>query len=436
MAFSPALFAYRLATRALEPLAPRLLDGRVSKGKEDPVRVDERLGLASIARPKGPLVWIHGVSVGEALSILPLAERIRKDRPDVTVLVTTGTLTSAEVLAPRLPQGVIHQFAPVDGPQAVAAFLDHWQPQLGVFVESELWPNLICAARQRNIPLALVSARITTKTYEGWQKAPGMARTLMSAFSHVWPQDAEEAERLTQMGARVEGQVNLKLSGEPLPYDRAEFSRLSGLIADRPVIVLASTHEHEEQALAAALRGLAPQLLLIVVPRHPERAPDIVQSLQQDGWKLTRRSVGGDIDHNVDLYLADTLGELGLFMRLADVVVMGGSFAPALGGGTVGGHNPLEPARLGKPTFCGPDAANWQQVNRLLKQAGGLVSVLAPNQLRDQIQTLLDNPDEARAMGDKARRAANEATAGLDRLWAALQTHLPPPPKPERRQPR
>ncbi|MEG1452130.1 3-deoxy-D-manno-octulosonic acid transferase, partial [Brevundimonas sp.] len=191
-----------------------------------------------------------------------------------------------------------------------------------------------------------------------------------------------------------------------------------------------------EQALAAALRGLAPQLLLIVVPRHPERAPDIVQSLQQDGWKMTRRSVGGDIDHNVDLYLADTLGELGLFMRLADVVVMGGSFAPALGGGTVGGHNPLEPARLGKPAFCGPDAANWQQVNRLLKQAGGLVSVLAPDQLRDQIQTLLDNPDAARAMGDKARRAANEASAGLDRLWAALQTHLPPPPKPERRHPR
>lgn len=158
MAFSPALFAYRLATRALEPLAPRLLDGRVNKGKEDPVRVDERLGLASLARPAGPLVWIHGVSVGEALSILPLAERIRKDRPDVTVLVTTGTLTSAEVLAPRLPQGVIHQFAPVDGPQAVAAFLDHWQPQLGVFVESELWPNLICAAQQRRIPLALVSA--------------------------------------------------------------------------------------------------------------------------------------------------------------------------------------------------------------------------------------------------------------------------------------
>jgi len=428
MAFSPALTAYRLASRVLEPLAPRLLDRRARKGKEDSVRVDERLGLAGQARPKGPLVWIHGVSVGEALSILPLAERIRKDRPDVTVLVTTGTLTSAEVLAPRLPQGVIHQFAPVDGPQAVAAFLDHWRPQLGIFVESELWPNLITAAKARHIPLALVSARITTKTFEGWQKAPGMARTLMSAFSHVWPQDEEGAQRLSQMGARVEGRVNLKLSCEPLPYDRAEFSRLSGLIGDRPVLVIASTHENEEQALSKVLRNLAPRLLLIVVPRHPNRAAEIAEELKRDGWAMTRRSVGGDIAHDVDLYLADTLGELGLFMRLADVVVMGGSFAPALGGGTVGGHNPLEPARLGKPAVSGPDAANWQDVNRILKQSGGLVSVLSHNQLPDIIAPLLDNPDKAREMGDRARRAANEASAGLDRLWGALQTHLPPAP--------
>ena len=436
MGFSPALTTYRLATRLLEPLAPRLLDARVRKGKEHPARVDERLGMASRPRPAGPLIWIHGVSVGEALSILPLAERIRKDRPDVTVLVTTGTLTSAEVLAPRLPQGVIHQFAPVDTPSAVRLFLDHWRPDLGIFVESELWPNLITAARDRRIPLALVSARITTRTLEGWQKAPAMARSLMAAFAHVWPQDQEGRERLTSMGARVDGMVNLKLSGEPLPYDRAEFSRLSGLIGDRPVIVIASTHEDEERALARALKALAPRLLLIVVPRHPERAPAIVDELEQDGWSLTRRSVGGDIEDGIDLYLADTLGELGLFMRLSDVVVLGGSFAPALSGGSVGGHNPLEPARLGKPTFTGPDAANWQQVNRMLKHAGGLVSVLSPDELGDLIRPLLDDPDAARAMGERARRAANEAAAGLDRLWAALQAHLPPAPKPERRRPR
>src|SRR5690606_20807646 len=217
VAFSPALIVYQLLTRLLEPLAPRLLDARVRKGKEDPARVDERLGQPGMARPDGPLGWVHGVGVAEALSILPRAERTRKDRPDVTVLVTTGTLTSAQVLASRLPRGVIHQFAPVDGPSAVAAFLDHWRPNVGVFVESELWPNLLTTAQKRGVPLALVSARITDKTAQGWRKAPGMARALMNGFSHVWPQDQDSADRLTALGARVDGQVNLKLSGEPLP---------------------------------------------------------------------------------------------------------------------------------------------------------------------------------------------------------------------------
>ena len=432
MSFSPALIAYRLATRALEPLAPRLLEARVRKGKEDPMRVSERLGLASLRRPSGPLVWLHGVSVGEALSILPLAERIKKDRPDVTVLVTTGTLTSAEIMAKRLPQGIIHQFAPVDGPQAVANFLDYWQPNLGIFVESELWPNLLTMARDRGVALALVSARITRKTVEGWQTAPGLARKLMSSFSHIWPQDRDSAEKLQRMGARIEGQVNLKLSGEALPYDRAEYARLSALIGDRPIVVAASTHEDEENALVQALDKLADRLFLILVPRHPERAVAIAKTLDQNNYSFAWRSRREPVTEQTDIYLADTLGELGLFMRLADVVVMGGSFAPALGGGTVGGHNPLEPARLGKPIVSGPDCSNWLEVNRLLKQANALTSVLSPSELPDIVGPLLDDPQAARDMGERARRAAAEASAGLDRLWQSLQRHLPPPPSPHR----
>ena len=433
MIFSPALLAYRLLTRLIEPLAPRLLDARVKQGKEDPRRVDERLGLAGVARPAGPLIWIHGVSVGEALSILPLAERMRKDRPDVTVLVTTGTLTSAQILAGRLPAGVIHQFAPVDSPGAVAAFLDHWRPTIGVFVESELWPNLLTAAKKRGVALALVSARITTKTAEGWKKAPGMARALMACFAHVWPQDQDSADRLTALGARVDGQVNLKLSGEPLPYDKGEFGRLSALIDDRPVVVAASTHEHEEMAIVGALDHLADRLFLIVVPRHPDRADEIARALSQDGYNFARRSLRQPITDQTDIYLADTLGELGLFMRLADVVVMGGSFAPALGGGAVGGHNPLEPARLAKPVVTGPDASNWAAVTRMLKSSGGLVSVLSPAELPGIVGPLLADPDAARDMGERGRRAAAEAAAGLDRLWLALQAHLPAAPSRGRR---
>ena len=428
MSFSPALMAYRLVTRALEPLAPRLLNARVRKGKEDPMRVTERLGIASLRRPPGPLIWLHGVSVGEALSILPLAERIKKDRPDVTVLVTTGTLTSAEIMAKRLPKDILHQFAPVDGPMAVANFLDYWQPNLGILVESELWPNLLTMARDRRIPMALVSARITRKTVEGWQRAPGLARNLMDSFAHIWPQDQDSADKLTALGARIEGQVNLKLSGEALPYDKGEFSRLSALIGDRPIVVAASTHEDEEDALVQALDKLADRLFLILVPRHPERAVSIAKALDQNNYSFAWRSRREPITEHTDIYLADTLGELGLFMRLADVVVMGGSFAPALGGGTVGGHNPLEPARLGKPIVSGPDCANWLEVTRLLKQAKALTSVLSPSELPDVVGPLLHDPQSARDMGERARRAATEASAGLDRLWQSLQRHLPPSP--------
>jgi 3-deoxy-D-manno-octulosonic-acid transferase len=283
------------------------------------------------------------------LSLLPVVERIRRQRPDLTILVTSGTLTSAQLLAQRLPAGVIHQFAPVDGPGAVAAFLDHWQPSLAVFVESELWPNLLTAAQARGVKLALVSARITEKTATGWGRAPGMARRILSAFDRVMPQDEASASRLEALGARSDGLVNLKLSGGPLPHDTAAFSHLSAAIGDRPVVVAASTHTGEELAIVHALDDLADRICLILVPRHPERGVEVATALTREGYRFMLRSRGGTLGGDTDLYIADTLGELGLFLRLADVVIMGGSFGSSLGLAPVGGHNPLEPARLGKP---------------------------------------------------------------------------------------
>ncbi|ADL01163.1 3-deoxy-D-manno-octulosonic acid transferase [Brevundimonas subvibrioides] len=419
------LLAYRLLTRLLEPLAPRLLDARVKQGKEDPVRVDERLGTTRVARPDGDLVWLHGVSVGETLSLLPVVDRLRKGRPDLTVLVTSGTLTSAELLAQRLPPGVIHQFAPVDGPHAVGAFLDHWRPSLGIFVESELWPNLILAARARSIPLALVSARITEKTLQGWTRIPASARKLLDGFALVMPQDETSAARLRSLGARIDGLVNLKLSGAPLPHDAAAFTALSAAIGDRPVVVAASTHEGEEIAIVRALDRLAERLCLIIVPRHPARGPEIATTLTRDGYRFALRSRGAALTGETDIYVADTLGELGLFLRLADVVVMGGSFGSVLGREPLGGHNPLEPARLGKPAVTGPDASNWQAVTADLVAAGGLMVVASPGDLPGVVAPLLADPSVARAMGDRGRRAAVEVGAGLDRLWQALQPLLP-----------
>ena len=430
---SPALIVYRLLTRLLEPLAPRLLDARARQGKEDPVRVDERLGLTTVARPAGDLVWLHGVSVGETLSLLPVVERMRRQRPDLTVLVTSGTLTSAQLMASRLPAGVIHQFAPVDAPGAVAAFLDHWQPSLAVFVESELWPNLILEARRRGVKLVLASARITEKTVEAWRRFPGAAREILSAFDRILPQDETSAARLHSLGARIDGHVNLKLSGEAPPHDAAAFTRLSAAIGDRPVVVAASTHDGEEIAIVRALDKLADRLCLILVPRHPARSADIATALTRDGYRFARRSQGHEPDRDTDLYLADTLGEMGLFLRLADVVVMGGSFSAALEKPPVGGHNPLEPARLGKPAVTGPDMSNWATVTDALVEAGGLAIVQAPWDLPAVLAPLLANTDAARVMGERGRRAATEAGSGLDRLWETLAPLLPQPPRGGRR---
>ena len=430
---SPALIVYRLLTRLLEPLAPRLLDARAKQGKEDPVRVDERLGLTTVARPAGDLVWLHGVSVGETLSLLPVVERIRRQRPDLAILVTSGTLTSAQLLAQRLPVGVIHQFAPVDAPGAVAAFLDHWQPSLAVFVESELWPNLILEARRRGVKLVLASARITEKTVEGWRRFPGAVRQILCAFDRILPQDETSAARLHSLGARIDGHVNLKLSGEAPPHDAAAFTRLSAAIGDRPVVVAASTHDGEEIAIVRALDKLADRLCLILVPRHPARSADIATALTRDGYRFARRSQGHEPDRDTDLYLADTLGEMGLFLRLADVVVMGGSFSAALEKTPVGGHNPLEPARLGKPAVTGPDMSNWATVTDALVEAGGLAIVQAPWDLPAVLAPLLANTDAARVMGERGRRAATEAGSGLDRLWETLTPLLPQPPRGGRR---
>lgn len=419
------LIAYRLATRALEPLAPRLLDARARRGKEDPVRVDERMGFTRTTRPEGDLVWLHGVSVGESLSLLPVVERLVKARPDLTVLVTSSTVTSAHILGERLPTGVIHQYAPVDAPGVVERFLDHWRPSLAVFVESELWPNLLLEAKRRGVKLALVSARITENTVEGWARFPASARVLTGAFDLVLPQDAVSAQRLEGMGARIDGLVNLKLSGEVLPHDPAAFSRLSAAIGDRPVIVAASTHEGEEVAIVRALDHLNERVCLILTPRHPERGAHIAQALQHDGYAFAMRSRGETIGPDTDIYLADTLNEMGLFLRLADVVVMGGSFAPAIGLPPVGGHNPLEPARLGKPTITGSDASNWAPVTAALVEAGGLALVQAPSDLPGVIEPLLEDLNAAKAMGERGRRAAVEAGGGLERLWALLSPLMP-----------
>jgi 3-deoxy-D-manno-octulosonic-acid transferase len=400
---SRILSAYRAVTSFAEPLAAGLLRQRLARGKEDGDRLPERLGRPGRVRPKGPIVWIHAASVGESISILPLIRELGRLRPDATVLVTTGTVTSGRVMVERLPANAFHQFVPVDTPSAVRAFLDYWRPGLALWVESELWPNMLHETGVRQIPVVLINARMSDSSFKRWRRAPGMAAELLSTFDLCLAQDEDVAAKLEALGAlHVETPGNLKLVGEPLPFDASVLGELRAAVGGRPVWLLASSHDGEEQLGAFTHRDLSahiPDLLTVIVPRHPQRGPQIASSLEPL-FRVARRSKGELPSPDTELYIADTLGELGVFYRLCPLAVMGGSFVPH------GGQNPLEPARLGVAVLSGPHVSNFRDIYRILVAAGG-AEVLASNDLLTQRtgQLLIDDMELAKR-GEAAAKSA------------------------------
>lgn len=440
--------AWRLAATALAPLLPLWLARRARRGKEIPARLAERRGEGAV-RPPGPLLWLHAASVGETTSILPLLEALAARRPDLSLLVTTGTVTAAAVLGQRLPPAlaarVTHRFVPLDVPGWAARFLDGWRPDAAVFVESELWPNLLAACRRRGVPLALVNARMSARAARRWLRAPGFAREVLASFRLVLAQSMADAERLEDLGAADVGAWgNLKFAAPPLPADAAELDRLRALLAGRPVLLAASTHPGEEAIAAEAHRRLAPAhpgLLLLVVPRHPPRGAEVAATLAAAGLRTTRRSLGQDPGPEDAAHVADTLGELGLFYRLAGVALVGGSLVPH------GGQNPLEPARLGCPILLGPHTWNFAEPVLRLVAAGGAEIVAAsgaeivsaggarvlpagPNPagaLAEAAGAVLSDGTRARKMAAAAAAVADDASGLPDRIAAAVLDLLPPP---------
>ncbi|HEY2659020.1 MAG TPA: glycosyltransferase N-terminal domain-containing protein [Caulobacteraceae bacterium] len=390
------LALYAGATRLIEPWLPNLLQSRVRRGKEDPQRLGERLGRSSIPRPSGPLAWLHGASVGESLSLLPLAEAIGAARPDVQVLVTSGTRTSAELLGQRLPGGVIHQYAPIDAPSAVARFLDHWRPELAVLVESELWPNLLQQARRRGARMALLSAKLSDGSFRNWSRFPKSAQALFGGFDLVLAQDAQAAVRLDALGARVAGLADLKFGAAPLPADANALEALRAQIGDRPLLLATSTHAGEDEILLDAFASVPGAPVLVIVPRHPERGPAIAALARSKALWTSLRSVGDRLGPE-RVHVADTLGELGLWFRLARLAVIGGSFIPG-----VGGHNPLEPARLSCPFASGPDVANWATAYAELAEAGAGGFVANAGAIADLMQAAVRSEP---ALADRAAKA-------------------------------
>ncbi len=354
------------AATAASPALRLLLRRRLGRGKEIPGRLGERCGIDRSTRPAGKLLWLHAASVGEAVSVLPVLLELPEQ---AGVLFTTGTATSARLLAERLPtlgleHRVLHRFVPLDVPRWAALFLDHWRPDAACFLESELWPNLIAACRTRSIPMALINARMSKRSAAGWARLPGLAREMLGSFDFIAARSATDAARLTSLGAaHVTADGDLKLSGADLPFDEVEFARLKSLLGDRPRLLAASTHPGEEALVARLHHALAreiPGLLTAIVPRHPERGAQIAADF---GAGLRSRGASP----SSGLWVADSMGELGLLYRLFPAVLMGKSFMPP-----GGGQNPLEPARLGCSVAIGTLHDNFSEAVTLLQQAGNL----------------------------------------------------------------
>ena len=412
---------YRTAMSLSTPLLRYWLMRRMRLGREDPERVDERMARPSANRPEGRLIWLHGASVGEAQSMLVLINYLHQKDDSLHFLVTTGTRTSAQIMDQRLPQTAIHQFVPLDHPRWVRRFLNHWRPDLALWTESELWPNLLQAIEERDIPAALLNARLSPRSFKRWQRLDKPARVLLNIFEIILAQEEEQLRHFTALGARhVAISESLKYAAAPLPVNNADYKRMRDSIGARPCWLFASTHDGEEDLAAqvhTSLRDKYPDLLTMIVPRHPERREAIARSLKGYDINYRLRSAAHKTpQEDTDVYVADTLGELGLFYKLAPIAVIGRSFSRDGGGG----HNPVEAAHFDCAIVHGPNIQNLSQIYHMMEKADATLPVHNALDLTRTIDKLLGNEDGRAAIQNRAYDFANARRKALPRVMEKL----------------
>jgi 3-deoxy-D-manno-octulosonic-acid transferase len=414
------LATYRVAGGVVSPLASTLIRARARRGKEDLPRRRERYGHASLRKPEGSLVWVHAASVGETVAILPLVTRI--EATGCHVLLTTGTVTSAQLAAKRIGPRTIHQYAPLDLAPFVARFLDSWQPQLAIFVESELWPATFHALARRNIPHVLVNARMSERSYFRWRRVGGLINAILSRVTLCLAQTVDDAERYRVLGApRVRVTGNLKFDTPAPTYDADQLRALKRAVDGRRLWLASSTHPGEEaiaMRVHKALKLHLPDLLTIIVPRHPERGGDVAELARQGQLSVARRSEGVLPGTDTDIYVADTIGEMGLHYRLASVSFIGGSLVRH------GGQNPIEPAKLGTAILHGPDVHNFPEIYAALSTADATVEVDGAEALARNVGKLLVSRDEREKLSKAAERAIGEFEGALDATMNAIEPLL------------
>lgn len=414
------LNTYRAATTVFSPFAGLLLRARFHRGKEDATRLKERTGVTQLARPDAPAIWLHGASVGEAIALLPLIDRL--SGRGLHLLVTTGTRTSAEVMAQRLPPGATHQYVPLDVPKFLRRFLSHWQPNLFILAESELWPNMLIEIFEARIPAIIVNGRMSERSMQRWLKAPVAAENLVGRLALCLTQSEEDARRFTELGAtHARSAGNLKFDSLPPPVDNAELARLTALVGTNPVWLAASTHPGEEEIALAVHNHLLPRwpnLLTIILPRHPGRGAEISALAASAGLAAHMRSRRDALPSEGGIYIADTIGETGLFYRLSGIAFMGRSLA---GGG---GQNPIEPAKLGTAILHGPQISNFMQVYSALHETGGAIEIDEPATLPVVLDELFSNAGKTRELSRAAFQTVERIGGATDRIMQALEPYL------------
>lgn len=416
------LKAYRAGTAALRPAVPLLLNMRGQQGKEDPNRRGERLGFAGRPRPAGQVVWVHAASVGETNAILPLIDSLLDANPHIHILLTTGTKTSAEIAAHRLPPRALHQYVPLDVPHYVARFLDHWKPSISIFTESDIWPNLILGTAERGIPLVLVNARMSPRSINRWRKYAAVGRPLFSRFAAVLSQNSQITRAMKRLGApNVITAGNLKIDSPPPPVNADLLASLKNAVGQRPLFLAASTHPGEDTVIAAAhslMRRDIEGLLTIIVPRHPERGGGLAASLGGLGLRTQLRSRSSAPETDTEIYVADTIGELGTFYSISPVALVGGSLVEH------GGQNPIEAVRLGSCVLTGPFTHNFRDAYAALFREGGAVEVRSSDDIARQVTLLLADQAAAKRMRQGADLALQSMGGALAKTLGAIQPLL------------
>ncbi|WP_434053306.1 MAG: 3-deoxy-D-manno-octulosonic acid transferase [Roseibium sp.] len=414
------LSLYRAAAQGASPLFHALFAFRSRSSKEIPARKAERFGKSERVRPSGSLVWIHAASVGETMSVLPLIGALTNEGHNV--LLTTVTVTASELADKRLPEGAFHQFVPYDAPGLFKRFLDHWSPDLAMVVESEIWPCLFDEMAVRGIPFVLLNGRLSDGSRRNWSRIPKTSRYIFGCLDAVLAQSGADAERFESVGCKnVEVPGNLKFDASEPMVDEETLALLKSQIGDRRVWLAALTHPGEDEIVFEAhdrLRREFPDLLLALVPRHPARAPEIVQEAGERGLVLAARSTSEPLRPETDVFLGDTLGEMGLYYRIAPVTFLGGSFVD------VGGHNPVEAALVGSALITGPKVANARGVYKDFWNRGAAIRVGDPAGLADSAGALLRDPGRGRGQAETARSLVEEGRGALGKTLELLQRDL------------